>query len=593
MEYKKREYCNSRTLTGMNSRVIRPQLTRRIKYAGWRHRTMKSSLTALLSHFAPSRGNAYYRDLTNFEVSQFEVVKNSGEFDANWYIQVYNDVRKSGVDPIYHYIKYGAKEGRKPNPWFDTVKYTKDSMQMSNDSAINPFVHYLESRQFSSTKQIDKGHLASFSDASIKIALERFDKFPLFSASAYLAMNEPLRNVQGLIPSHHALVWGIPEGRNVFRKDKVAGLLGSINHSMNNDTIGSNDNCTTLRVIENAVRLDGHDQTPAPKDQEIGVFYNTQGNVFLKEFAECVVFDLQAAGFSAVLCNELTDKAALPKRSIVVGPHEFFFIGNGSSFADESFLRNAVVLNTEQPQTIWFDRAVPFSLLSKGVIDISPQVANIYGETGIPTLHVDLSGAPINDVAPDSSDPMFRVLPIAARTAVGLQAPIESRPIDVSFFGAMSSHRERFFSRSARFLSDYETYIYCRRFTSPIGINGRDGNLTKLASFVARQSKITLNVHRDEYNFFEWHRIVRTGMDNGSLIVSEPCLRHPVFKPGVHFFEESGRHIHNLIEWLLRSPEGLARAEQVRTEASQVLLRFREANRSGIKIAKFMNACLG
>ncbi|MDT8870873.1 hypothetical protein RAA17_06200 [Komagataeibacter rhaeticus] len=52
---------------------------------------------------------------------------------------------------------------------------------------------------------------------------------------------------------------------------------------------------------------------------------------------------------------------------------------------------------------------------------------------------------------------------------------------------------------------------------------------------------------------FEWHRIVKGAMANGSVVVSEPCLPHPVFRPGIHFLEETGRHIPNLIEWLLHA----------------------------------------
>jgi glycosyltransferase involved in cell wall biosynthesis len=34
-------------------------------------------------------------------------------FDRNWYLNEYPDVAKSGMDPLKHYLEYGAKEGRK------------------------------------------------------------------------------------------------------------------------------------------------------------------------------------------------------------------------------------------------------------------------------------------------------------------------------------------------------------------------------------------------------------------------------------------------------------------------------------------------
>ncbi len=37
-------------------------------------------------------------------------------FDTNWYINQYDDVKETGVNPLVHYILYGRREGRKPNP---------------------------------------------------------------------------------------------------------------------------------------------------------------------------------------------------------------------------------------------------------------------------------------------------------------------------------------------------------------------------------------------------------------------------------------------------------------------------------------------
>ena len=54
-----------------------------------------------------------------------------------------------------------------------------------------------------------------------------------------------------------------------------------------------------------------------------------------------------------------------------------------------------------------------------------------------------------------------------------------------------------------------------------------------------------------------------------TLVVSEPSFPHPVFRAGVHYLEEAPRHIPHLVEWLLRSPEGQAKAEDVRARAFQ------------------------
>ncbi|MCT8997415.1 hypothetical protein [Chelativorans intermedius] len=43
------------------------------------------------------------------------IVRRSGLFDAEWYRSHYPDVAQSDVEPIKHYVLFGAREGRRPN----------------------------------------------------------------------------------------------------------------------------------------------------------------------------------------------------------------------------------------------------------------------------------------------------------------------------------------------------------------------------------------------------------------------------------------------------------------------------------------------
>src|SRR4051812_3610002 len=51
------------------------------------------------------------------------VISRSASFDGEWYLQNNSDVQVSGEDPLRHYLRIGAKEGRKPNAEFDTKWY--------------------------------------------------------------------------------------------------------------------------------------------------------------------------------------------------------------------------------------------------------------------------------------------------------------------------------------------------------------------------------------------------------------------------------------------------------------------------------------
>ena len=65
-------------------------------------------------------------------------------FDTIWYLDKYSDVAKSGVNPLAHYVKHGAAEGRNPNLWFDAAYY-KEAVG-GDFSGLSPVAHYLKQR---------------------------------------------------------------------------------------------------------------------------------------------------------------------------------------------------------------------------------------------------------------------------------------------------------------------------------------------------------------------------------------------------------------------------------------------------------------
>src|SRR2546423_3822608 len=52
-----------------------------------------------------------------------ELIAQSGLFDREWYLKQYPDVAGTKMDPIRHYLRYGAAEGRDPNSEFSTWAY--------------------------------------------------------------------------------------------------------------------------------------------------------------------------------------------------------------------------------------------------------------------------------------------------------------------------------------------------------------------------------------------------------------------------------------------------------------------------------------
>ncbi len=73
---------------------------------------------------------------------EYDVIRS--EFDIPFYLTCNDDVaRNNQADPIMHYIKYGAIQGRDPSPEFSTTAYL-DRYPEVRKSGVNPFYHWLK-----------------------------------------------------------------------------------------------------------------------------------------------------------------------------------------------------------------------------------------------------------------------------------------------------------------------------------------------------------------------------------------------------------------------------------------------------------------
>lgn len=73
---------------------------------------------------------------------QVQLVKESKLVHGNWYKQQYPDVEMLGMQPVEHYLKYGAYLGRDPSKKFCTNDYKK---QVDISDNLNPLIHYIQS----------------------------------------------------------------------------------------------------------------------------------------------------------------------------------------------------------------------------------------------------------------------------------------------------------------------------------------------------------------------------------------------------------------------------------------------------------------
>lgn len=65
-----------------------------------------------------------------------------GQMDAAWYLRAYPEVAAADVDPVFHYLLFGQREGRDPSPAFDTQAYL-DRYPVVKQQGLNALQHYV------------------------------------------------------------------------------------------------------------------------------------------------------------------------------------------------------------------------------------------------------------------------------------------------------------------------------------------------------------------------------------------------------------------------------------------------------------------
>lgn len=63
-------------------------------------------------------------------------------FDRDYYLETNADIRRSGVDPVRHFLDFGAREDRDPSPDF-SLRFYRKQYHREIGAGVNPFFHYL------------------------------------------------------------------------------------------------------------------------------------------------------------------------------------------------------------------------------------------------------------------------------------------------------------------------------------------------------------------------------------------------------------------------------------------------------------------
>ncbi|MEJ8823994.1 hypothetical protein WKW80_18510 [Variovorax humicola] len=163
--------------------------------------------------------------------SDADLLRASPFFDAAFYLNHNTDVAASSLDPIAHYLRFGAREGRDPGSEFSTVGYLLQYPDVA-EAKVNPLVHFLrhginEGRDPGTKKtkpSIELLHRetdAKFDEITDRDLLRQSS---LFDVDYYLK-RYPDVVASGMDPIDHFLSFGAKENRDPSCEFSTLGYL--------------------------------------------------------------------------------------------------------------------------------------------------------------------------------------------------------------------------------------------------------------------------------------------------------------------------------------------------------------------------------
>lgn len=451
-------------------------------------------------------------------------------FDQEYYRQCCSHSLNFEIkDSLDHFLKYGVIQGYNPNPLFDTQYYLQKYSDVER-LGVNPLAHY---------------HLFGYRTGR--------RPHPYFSGENYLSLNPDVAAAQ-VDPLQHYLNTGAQQGRIAFSSSELLTLLEA----------STPESSPYIKCWNPTEFLE-----TVPSSLCLGVYCSSEGNYFITEIANWFASALTSLGHQVQVLSEKDTPPENLDHHIVIAPHEFFYLGaEVESVRKSNLLTRAVMVNVEQPQTPWFSKAFHYLRKARIVFDINVKSSALLSSMGLPAYWLPLGYL-------DSYNPLLasRALPeiptlsslsdAERKSLPHLEDALSDRPLDIHFIGNLNPRREKFFNHNP-WLNEYRCFFHLP--TSGIPLRASDGEAldSEIAAGISRRSKILLNIHRDEFPYFSWHRLAFQGFWQNTLIVTEACHQIPGLVPGEHYIACSQTDMARTVRELLHTSDGQAKAERIR-----------------------------
>jgi hypothetical protein len=474
--------------------------------------------------------------------AQLRRLQRKGLFDSTSYSNRYPDLRNSRLDALYHFLAHGVHEGRWGGPNSSSaVAPSEQLVRQILASGLFDFEWYM--REYGVTFEEPEAAVLDYWTTSHVDPLR--NPGPLFSGAYYVIRNPDAADVN---PLQHYLERGLQEGRRAF-SPLVADLFmeGAFQEK--------------LYGIEEFVG----------RDKPILLLTWSEGNFFFTDIAEALSHILQSRGFETYRTFEIQAEDFAKYQLVVIAPHEFCVHGPGATWPAER-LHDVLFVNTEQWHTSWFSLSLGKIMQSRKVLDINPASARGLSRLGMKAGFVTI--LPLVGDAPARSHRLL--LSAQARglrhvSALTSTDAFDDRPYDVLYVAIMNDRRAQTLASLAPHLAKHRCFIHTPGLDGPM--MGASAN--KLArhdvDLLARNTKILLNIHQGSSLYFEWHRIVLSGICQGCIVVTEPCIDIGVLKADEHFLSVHAEMMGPYLDWLLTTPAGRDKMAKVRANCADWL----------------------
>jgi hypothetical protein len=409
---------------------------------------------------------------------------------------------------------------------------------------------------------------------------EILTRLPFFDRDEYLKVNSDVAHA-GMDPLEHYCSSGRAEHRSFISSIGAARVLARYNH------------CDDAKVRFPYLRTEETAEFFPWAHLRVAVLTASRGNYYMDEIAEHVCHGLTDLGVSAFRNNETFQQLDAIDYAIIIAPHEFFNPDTPEFWKTGLSSQKVSVLNTEQLQTPYFARSLPYILQARKVIDLNYQMAAMFQDAAIDTFFYVAGYVKNSTNYPQSPElprhPLTEGLPKTVWDYSLDRDDFAGRPIDITFIAKASPLRNEFLARNSTFFASRLCQIVYRQRNQVMpGGSSIMTQMPRVSSAIGRRSKVVLNIHRDAIGYFEWMRIVNQGIWQKAAVVSNPCLAHPIFKAGQHYFEESLSRIPKLLAWLLDTEEGRAEADRVRRAAFETLVQCCPLQASSVALLRFL-----